>query len=187
MNPLVKKPSAGGTRGARDPAASARVSTLTASPVCRPSPASASSRIQNGLRPLGSSEFQLKAPAPAIARIVGRDAARAGSATVEQMSTGEGVDARDDRSDRDDRDRRGERIGVGGGDDSVTRIQLAARWAESYGPPTDSLGGVLKRFRAAFEYLDAVTHGVEPPNIEEQQPEAARTPPAAQPVPGGPG
>ena len=96
------------------------------------------------------------------------------------MSTGEGVDARDERSDRDDRDRRGERIGVGGGDDSVTRIQLAARWAESYGPPTDSLGGVLKRFRAAFEYLDAVTHGVEPPDLDR---ELAETRPVEQPVP----
>src|SRR5919204_3598630 len=96
------------------------------------------------------------------------------------MSTGEGVDARDERSDRDDRDRRGERIGVGGGDDSVTRIQLAARWAESYGPPTDSLGGVLKRFRAAFDYLDAVTHGVEPPDLDR---ELAETRPAERPVP----
>jgi hypothetical protein len=96
------------------------------------------------------------------------------------MSTGEGVDARDERSDRDDRDRHGERIGVGGGDDSVTRIQLAARWAESYGPATDSLGGVLRRFRAAFEYLDAVTHGVEPPDIDR---EVAETRQAQQPVP----
>src|SRR5689334_18282266 len=45
------------------------------------------------------------------------------SATVERMSTGEGADVgsggRDERADRDDRDRRGERISVGGGDDSV--------------------------------------------------------------------
>ena len=91
------------------------------------------------------------------------------------------------REDRDDhRDGRGERIGIGGGDDSVTRIQLAARWSESYAPPGDTLGGILKRFRAAYEYLDAVTHGVEPPDIEAEQPDAARTPPAIQPVPGGP-
>jgi hypothetical protein len=96
------------------------------------------------------------------------------------MSTGEGADARDERSDRDDRDRRGERIGVGGGDDSVTRIQLAARWAESYGPVGDSLAGVLRRFRAAFEYLDAVTHGVEPPDVDR---EFAETRPARQPMP----
>src|SRR5438477_12383645 len=82
------------------------------------------------------------------------------------MTTGEGVNAGDERSDRDDRDRRGERIGVGGGDDSVTRIQLAARWAESYGPAADSLGGDLRRFRAAYDYLDAVTHGVEPPDFD---------------------
>ena len=94
------------------------------------------------------------------------------------MSTGEGPDARDDR-DREDHDRRGERIGIGGGDDSVTRIQLAARWAEAYGPSRDSLGGILKRFRAAYEYLDAVTHGVEPPDLED---EVAATTPATQPV-----
>src|SRR5713226_4396488 len=96
------------------------------------------------------------------------------------MSTGEGVggDARDDHA-GEDRARRGERIGIGGGDDSVTRIQLAARWAETYGPRSDSLGSVLKRFRAAFEYLDAVTHGVEPPDLER---EVAETRPASQPV-----
>ena len=85
------------------------------------------------------------------------------------MSTGEGVggDARDDHA-GEDRDRRGERIGVGGGDDSVTRIQLAARWAETYSPRVDSLGSVLKRFRAAYEYLDSVTHGVEPPDLDRE-------------------
>ena len=88
------------------------------------------------------------------------------------MSTGEGVggDARSDHA-GEDRDRRGERIGIGGGDDSVTRIQLAARWAETYSPRVDSLGSALKRFRAAFEYLDSVTHGVEPPDLD-QPPEA---------------
>ena len=94
------------------------------------------------------------------------------------MSTGEGADARDER-DRQDHGRRGERIGVGGGDDSVTRIQLAARWAESYGPATDSLGGILRAFRTAYEYLDAVTHGVEPPDLPDEL--AAR--PAPQPAP----
>src|SRR5947209_17304278 len=100
------------------------------------------------------------------------------------MSTGEGADVggggRDERADRDDRDRRGERIGIGAGDDSVTRIQLAARWAESYGPAADSLGGVLRRFRAAFDYLDAVTHGVEPPDLDR---EVAETRQAQQSVP----
>jgi hypothetical protein len=99
------------------------------------------------------------------------------------MSTGEGGEgggARDERGDRMDRDRRGERIGVGGGDDSVVRIQLAARWAESYGPSTDSLGNILRRFRAAFEYLDAVTHGVEPPEVDR---EVAEIRTAQQPVP----
>jgi hypothetical protein len=100
------------------------------------------------------------------------------------MTTGEGADGGEgprNEHPRDERERRpGERIGVGGGDDSVTRIQLAARWAESYGPPTDKLGNILKRFRAAYEYLDAVTHGVEPPELEE---ELAETRQATQPVP----
>lgn len=96
------------------------------------------------------------------------------------MSTGEGVggDAHDDHS-GEARDRRGERIGIGGGDDSVTRIQLAARWAESYSPPVDSLGSVLKRFRAAYEYLDSVTHGVEPPDLDRDLMDMH---PAPQPV-----
>jgi len=110
------------------------------------------------------------------------------------MSTGEGVggDARDDHA-GEDRARRGERIGIGGGDDSVTRLQLAARWAEMYSPPVDSLGSVLKRFRAAYEYLDSVTHGVEPGDLDRDlletrppQPVAAApayAPPEAAPAP----
>ena len=98
------------------------------------------------------------------------------------MTTGEGAggpgsDARDDKG--ESRGQRGERIGVGGGDDSVVRIQLAARWAESFGPPSDSLGSILKRFRAAYEYLDAVIHGVEPPEVDR---EVASARPATQPV-----
>lgn len=102
------------------------------------------------------------------------------------MSTGEGAgDARDDRANRreDDRGGRGDRIGIGGGDESVTRIQLAARWSEAYAPERDSLTGILKRFRAAYEYLDSVTHGVEPPDIERDQPELARSMPNPQPAP----
>jgi len=94
------------------------------------------------------------------------------------MTTGEGAEKRSD-GDREANDRRGERIGIGGGDDSVTRIQLAARWAEAYGPSPDSLGRILKRFRAAYEYLDAVTHGVEPTEVES---DIAETKSAAQPV-----
>ena len=96
------------------------------------------------------------------------------------MTTGEGGDARDGRAGREERDRRGERIGVGGGDDSVSRIQLAARWSESYAPESDSLGRALKRFRTAYEYLDAVIHGVEPTELD---PEVAETPIAHAPVP----
>lgn len=58
---------------------------------------------------------------------------------------------------------RPQQISVGGGDDAVSRIQLAARWAEAFAPHQgDSLAGVLQRFKAAYEYLDSVTHGVEP-------------------------
>jgi hypothetical protein len=96
------------------------------------------------------------------------------------MMTGQGGDARDETPERENQDRRGERIGIGGGDDSVTRIQLAARWAESFSPQSDSLGGVLKRFRAAYDYLDAVIHGVEPPDLER---EAAEAPSSAPPAP----
>jgi hypothetical protein len=93
------------------------------------------------------------------------------------MTSDEGPNARDDRSDHNDGHR--DRIGIGGGDDSVTRIQLAARWSESYSQKNDTLGGILKRFRAAYEYLDAVTHGVEPPDIEA---DLARTPVAPEPA-----
>ena len=96
------------------------------------------------------------------------------------MTTGDDGDTRDARPGRDDRDRRGERIGVGGSDDSVSRIQLAARWSEAYAPDADSLGNALKRFRVAYEYLDAVIHGVEPPDLDR---EVAETPTAHAPVP----
>jgi hypothetical protein len=94
----------------------------------------------------------------------------------------------DDRADgRDDREGRGERIGVGGGDDAVTRIQLAARWSEMFAPESgDSFVGTLKRFRTAYEYLDAVIHNIEPPELE--MPEASvrgaqvAPPPQQQPV-----
>src|SRR6266536_325621 len=87
----------------------------------------------------------------------------------------------EDRADgRDDRAGRRERIGVGGGDDAVTRIQLAARWSESFAPEDgDSLVGTLKRFRMAYEYLDAVIHGVEPVEPEIPEHNARSAQPAA--------
>jgi len=78
----------------------------------------------------------------------------------------------------------GERIGIGGGDDAVTSIQLAARWAESFAPQKgDSLVAILKRFRLAYEYLDSVIHGVEPAEPELPQPDARAAPPAAARAP----
>ena len=79
------------------------------------------------------------------------------------MQTGEETGVAGEKAEKDQG--RHDRIGVGGGDDSVSRIQLAARWAEAYAPPAgDSLSNALRRFRTAFDYLDAVIHGVEPPN-----------------------
>jgi hypothetical protein len=97
------------------------------------------------------------------------------------MSTGEGADPRNGPTQADGRDRgrRGESIGVGGGDDSVSRIQLAARWAETYGKDGDSLTSVLKRFRTAYDYLDAVIHGVDPPELEPEPSEPVAAPSAA--------
>src|SRR5690242_11774057 len=102
------------------------------------------------------------------------------------MSTGEGEDPRNGQARRNGEDRggRGERIGVGGGDDSVSRIQLAARWAEAYGQDDDSLGSVLKRFRAAYDYLDAVIHGVEPPDLDTEAIQARPTPTGTPVAPG---
>ena len=91
------------------------------------------------------------------------------------MSTGEGEDPRDGQARRGDDEHRAERIGVGGGDDSVSRIQLAARWAEAYAGDNDSLRGVLHRFRTAYDYLDAVIHGVEPAELDSAADEARTT------------
>ena len=95
------------------------------------------------------------------------------------MTTGEGENPRDGQPRRDGDMRRGERIGVGGGDDSVSRIQLAARWAEAFTVEGDSLGKILRRFRLAYDYLDAVIHDVEPPEMDNEASEAH----AAAPVP----
>ena len=98
------------------------------------------------------------------------------------MSTGEGENPRDGKPEsKDDGEKRGpgDRIGVGGGDDSVSRIQLAARWAETYAAEGDSLGSMLRRFRTAYEYLDAVIHGVEPPELNSVAEQARSAAPAA--------
>lgn len=58
-------------------------------------------------------------------------------------------------------------IAVSAGDESVAKLQLAARWAERFGSRNeDSMLSMLKRFRLAYEYLDAITHGIEPPGEE---------------------
>jgi hypothetical protein len=56
-----------------------------------------------------------------------------------------------------------ERIGVGGGDEIVAKLQLSARWAEQYGPNSgDTMDEVLARFRRAYRYIDSVTKLIEP-------------------------
>ena len=83
-----------------------------------------------------------------------------------------------------ERGSRGDRIGIGGGDDSVTRIQLAARWAEAYGSDKDTLTTILNRSGSTYDYLDAVTHGVEPPQLPvESRSEPASAPAAAVKAP----
>lgn len=68
----------------------------------------------------------------------------------------------------DERAGRGDRIAVSSGDEAGLRLQLAARWAEAYAPEHgDSLVAALARFRRAYEYLDAVTHGVEPASLDQ--------------------
>lgn len=105
------------------------------------------------------------------------------------MTTGEGETPRDGQAPKEAKDEREraatQRIGVGANDDTVAKIQLAARWAESYTPTDDSLGAILKRFRGAFEYLDAVIHGVEPPEPARELTDA-KPGPAAAPKAEGP-
>jgi hypothetical protein len=58
---------------------------------------------------------------------------------------------------------RTELIGLGGSDEAVVTLQLAARWAEKYGPDqNDSLEDALRRFRRAYNYVNAVIKLVEP-------------------------
>ena len=59
--------------------------------------------------------------------------------------------------------RQADRIDVGSGDENVAKIQLAARWAEAYPPPSgDSLEEALRRFKRAYTYVDSVTKLVDP-------------------------
>ena len=56
-----------------------------------------------------------------------------------------------------------DRIGVGGGDENVAKLQLAARWAEQFAPTAgDTLDEALRRFKQAYNYVDSVTKLVDP-------------------------
>jgi hypothetical protein len=58
---------------------------------------------------------------------------------------------------------RTELIGLGSGDENVVALQLAARWAEKYGPEQDdSLDEALRRLRRAYNYINAVIKLVDP-------------------------
>jgi hypothetical protein len=46
--------------------------------------------------------------------------------------------------------------------EKVAITQLAARWAEAFASEPDSPAARRERFRLAFEYLDAIVHGVPP-------------------------
>jgi hypothetical protein len=59
-----------------------------------------------------------------------------------------------------------DRIGVGSGDENVAKLQLAARWAEQFGPEDgDTLEEALRRFKRAYAYVDSVTKLVDPDEI----------------------
>jgi hypothetical protein len=71
--------------------------------------------------------------------------------------------AADQDEDRDGRDPSSDRVGIGGGDEDVAKMQLATRWAELYAPDAgDTLELALRRFRRAYTYVDAVTKFTEP-------------------------
>jgi hypothetical protein len=57
-----------------------------------------------------------------------------------------------------------QQIALDSTDEEVLLVQLAARWAERFAPPGETGSSAAWRFRTAFEYLGAVTHGVEPQN-----------------------
>jgi hypothetical protein len=64
-------------------------------------------------------------------------------------------------------ERRVERIAVQASDEGVANLQLAARWAEQFAPEHgDTLEAMLGRFRRAFVFLDAVSHGVKPEELD---------------------
>lgn len=51
--------------------------------------------------------------------------------------------------------------------EEVVLVQLAARWAETFGGrPAESRHSRLERFRAAHAYLEAVTRGRTPPDLD---------------------
>ena len=55
-------------------------------------------------------------------------------------------------------------ISLSGPSETLAIYQLAARWAERYAEAGDDLATMLARFRKAYNYLDAVIHGLEPPD-----------------------
>lgn len=54
-------------------------------------------------------------------------------------------------------------IDLNSASETVAVYQLAARWAERFADPNGTLENQLALFRKAYLYLDAVTHGLEPP------------------------
>jgi hypothetical protein len=61
-------------------------------------------------------------------------------------------------------------VDVKGPDESGAMIQLATRWAERHAPAErDSEHRALARFRAAYQYIEAVVRGVEPPQTQTEE------------------
>ncbi len=59
----------------------------------------------------------------------------------------------------------GEPIRVQSDREYLAIAQLAARWSEAFAPTTgDAPSAALERFRTAYDYLDAITHGQRPPD-----------------------
>jgi hypothetical protein len=58
------------------------------------------------------------------------------------------------------------RINVGGGDENVAKLQLAARWSEQFAPEQgDSLDAALQRFQRVYHFVDSVSKLVDPNQI----------------------
>ena len=69
-----------------------------------------------------------------------------------------------DRATQHDGTSRPDSIEVRSNDQTIALLQLAARWSEFFArQESNPQQAVRDYFRLAFNYLDAVVHGIEPP------------------------